>query len=562
MIRRLMASTALVALITAGAWNAQAQTDQNTQQPAATEQPVTVPEQTQTVPEDNAATTEMAAGEAHATLTPEQPTLATAFMGKAVYSSEDPESDKIGDVNDLIIGENGEITHAVVGVGGFLGIGEKDVAVPFKELKVVEREGDIRLIYSATKEQLEAAEALDRTAYDPRARFQEEQAANQPAATEQPAVDQSQETTAATEQPATTEQPAVDQTAQSTDQQATDQMAASTEQPAADQSQETTAATEQPAADQSQQATATDQTEVAETGDQQAQDQEQQMAAAEPQTADQKEQLATGTELNQNQQTAETSTDGQAAPAESSFLSFNADQVRASALMGKELYGADDQSIGEVADLVLQEDGKTRAAIVDVGGFLGVGEKRVAIPFDQIQITAQDNNEPKLTVAMTKEQLEQAPAWQDRTMGSEQAAADQNATTTDQQTNTMAADQNATTDQQTTTMAADQNAATDKQGLQIATQDISADKLIGTKVYSPNDENVGEVGDVLFDKSGQIDAVIIDVGGFLGVGEKPVAVQFDTLNVQRDDKGDVKLMINASADQLKNAPAYEVKAAQ
>ena len=67
----------------------------------------------------------------------------------------------------------------MVGVGGFLGIGEKDVAVPFDELQVVEDEdGDIRLIYSATKEQLEAAEAFDRTAYDPRGRAAaEEQAA-------------------------------------------------------------------------------------------------------------------------------------------------------------------------------------------------------------------------------------------------------------------------------------------------------------------------------------------------------------------------------------------------
>ena len=46
-------------------------------------------------------------------------------MGRAVYSSEDPQSDKIGDVNDLVIGNNGVITHAVIGVGGFLGIGEK-----------------------------------------------------------------------------------------------------------------------------------------------------------------------------------------------------------------------------------------------------------------------------------------------------------------------------------------------------------------------------------------------------------------------------------------------------
>jgi hypothetical protein len=187
-----MASSAIIALMTAGAWNAQAQ-DQpaDANQPAAVQQDATGANQgaaatgEQPVPADQgaAATADQGAAqidvaaEADATLTPDQPTIATAFIGQSVYSSEDPESDNIGEVNDLIIGDDGKITHAVVGVGGFLGIGEKDVAVPFDELAVVEREGDIRLVYAATKEQLEAAEAYDRTAYDPRARFQEEQAA-------------------------------------------------------------------------------------------------------------------------------------------------------------------------------------------------------------------------------------------------------------------------------------------------------------------------------------------------------------------------------------------------
>ena len=44
-------------------------------------------------------------------LVPDQPTLASAFIGRSVYSSADPESDNIGDVNDLIIERNGEITR-------------------------------------------------------------------------------------------------------------------------------------------------------------------------------------------------------------------------------------------------------------------------------------------------------------------------------------------------------------------------------------------------------------------------------------------------------------------
>jgi sporulation protein YlmC with PRC-barrel domain len=82
---------------------------------------------------------------------------------------------------------------------------------------------------------------------------------------------------------------------------------------------------------------------------------------------------------------------GTAAPAAGNlaFVSFSPDQVRASTLIGQELYGSGDDTIGEVSDLVLQSDGKTRAALVDVGGFLGIGEKRVSIPFDQIQMQEQ-----------------------------------------------------------------------------------------------------------------------------------------------------------------------------
>jgi len=218
------------------------------------------------------------------------------------------------------------------------------------------------------------------------------------------------------------------------------------------------------------------------------------------------------------------------------FLSFNAEQVRASSMIGQDVYSPDNKSIGKVADLVLQEDGKTRAALIDVGGFLGVGSKRIAIAFADIKVSPDKDNpdKPLLNVAMTKDQIQQAPEWQDRT-----AAATGAAPATDQPATT-----GSTTGapQTNTTMASDKTAG----AMAPATQDLSADKLIGTTVYSPDQKNLGEVGDVVFDKGGDIKGVVIDVGGFLGVGEKPVAVQYDALNVQKDMNGDMRPMVNAS----------------
>ena len=56
-----------------------------------------------------------------------------------------------------------------------------------------------------------------------------------------------------------------------------------------------------------------------------------------------------------------------------------------------------------------------------------------------------------------------------------------------------------------------------------------ASKLDGVNVYNNANEKVGDISDVLFDQSGRIEAVVIGVGGFLGLGERNVAVPFDQI---------------------------------
>ncbi|PYB77311.1 MULTISPECIES: PRC-barrel domain-containing protein [Rhizobium] len=62
-------------------------------------------------------------------------------------------------------------------------------------------------------------------------------------------------------------------------------------------------------------------------------------------------------------------------------------QISVNDFMGQAIYTADNQSIGNINDLLVQNDGGVVAAVVGVGGFLGIGEKNVAIPFDKITIT-------------------------------------------------------------------------------------------------------------------------------------------------------------------------------
>ena len=91
------------------------------------------------------------------------------WLASDIYKADvyDNAEDKIGVVTDLIIDNSGNVTTAVVGVGGFLGAGKKDVAVPFKDLKVVSRDGRDWLVLNQTKEELKTAPAYDKKTNSP-----------------------------------------------------------------------------------------------------------------------------------------------------------------------------------------------------------------------------------------------------------------------------------------------------------------------------------------------------------------------------------------------------------
>ena len=87
------------------------------------------------------------------------------------------------------------------------------------------------------------------------------------------------------------------------------------------------------------------------------------------------------------------------------------DQWLASKFKGTDVVGNDNEKIGDVSDILFDKAGKIEAFIVGVGGFLGIGAKDVAIPPNSFQVVAGDkskNEEDKLKLSMTKDQLKQA----------------------------------------------------------------------------------------------------------------------------------------------------------
>jgi sporulation protein YlmC with PRC-barrel domain len=91
---------------------------------------------------------------------------------------------------------------------------------------------------------------------------------------------------------------------------------------------------------------------------------------------------------------------------------------------------------------------------------------------------------------------------------------------------------------------------------------ILASVLKGASVYGPEGSSIGSITDLIVGTDGKIDGVVIGVGGFLGIGERNVAVKWDKLQLHPEDSGKVRLMLSATKDDLKNAPPFKSKAEQ
>jgi hypothetical protein len=111
-----------------------------------------------------------------------------------------------------------------------------------------------------------------------------------------------------------------------------------------------------------------------------------------------------------------------------------------------------------------------------------------------------------------------------------------------------------------TTMPSSSAASTQQPGFlqNQSSNEWRASKLIGASVYGPDNSSIGEIDDLIVASNGQLKAAVIGVGGFLGVGQKDVAVPIDALNVQRKANSSSidKITVSFTKDQLKNAPKF------
>ena len=84
---------------------------------------------------------------------------------------------------------------------------------------------------------------------------------------------------------------------------------------------------------------------------------------------------------------------------------------RTNKLIGAKVTNTAGETIGDINDILIDKDGKVAAAVLGVGGFLGMGERQAAVSFRSLQLTRDSNNDPLVRVNVTKEQLKAAPEW-------------------------------------------------------------------------------------------------------------------------------------------------------
>lgn len=85
-------------------------------------------------------------------------------------------------------------------------------------------------------------------------------------------------------------------------------------------------------------------------------------------------------------------------------------------------------------------------------------------------------------------------------------------------------------------------------------EELNASNVEGANVYGPDDGHIGDVSH--FHGTGPTAQVVVDVGGFLGIGAKPVALPVSSLNFMRDENAKIHATTSMTKDQLKDLPEH------
>lgn len=234
------------------------------------------------------------------------------------------------------------------------------------------------------------------------------------------------------------------------------------------------------------------------------------------------------------------------------------------------------EDIGEIGEAYLTNEGEISSMVVDVGGFLGIGERHVEIDPGEITFKPDADDEGNFFVVYNgprsdlegKDEFNYETAEDNGMISArskmadvppavalkDEAIADAGATA---QTGTETASNEAANPEAEQVAsdgvdAVNEDAADDKIA-ELTNDDrtaLKAEDLQGLAVYDANQEHVGEISELILSEDGKITNVVVDVGGFLGIGEKPVALSFDEVKIMRLTEGGLKAETGSTMEDL------------
>ncbi|QKC94594.1 PRC-barrel domain-containing protein [Mesorhizobium sp. NZP2298] len=421
MIRTLLATTALATLIATGAFAQSATTPAPADAPAVQEPAAVAP-----VPRAEGS-------------------IVTNIIGESVYNGTGDDAENIGKVSDVVFDKDGMAKSVVIGVGGFLGVGAKNVAFDYDKLQWAEKNGDRWLVAQTTKEELTAHPEFDSKPYGP---------APAPAASTDATAPAAPATTDTAQKPVDMNATPAEPVKRADGNLATNIIGETVYNGTGDDAQNIGSVNDIVLSKEGKAESLVigvggflglgaknvtydfgkaqwaekngDRWLVAQTTKEELQAQPDfnrkaydpapaTTASNEPSTtapaattasaaapADKTAEAPAATAPDQTQT---------AAIDKSTLTAMPVGEIRADDLKGTTVYGANDAKVGEIGDVVLTPDNKTDAVIVDVGGFLGIGGKEVAVGLDNLKFMTDKDGKKYLYTTFTKEQLQAQTAY-------------------------------------------------------------------------------------------------------------------------------------------------------
>jgi sporulation protein YlmC with PRC-barrel domain len=197
--------------------------------------------------------------------------------------------------------------------------------------------------------------------------------------------------------------------------------------------------------------------------------------------------------------------------------------LRASKVIGERVRNADGANLGEIEELVIgAKDPDDTLVIVSVGGLLDVGNKLVALPYDELRVSPDGD---VLYIDRTEAQLKDAPAF---TYGAEAKLATRAERQVERATPVRAANDGPRASAPRVAAAANANMALD-------VFDHRASDLIGAIVLDDLGERVAKVDDIVVSTEDDKLHAVLAIGGFAGFGAKLITLPFDDLQITAND---------------------------